>query len=378
MQTIYKLIIILLFIQGKLFAQSFYIKGIVADNETGVPLANASVFINNSTTGTVTNSAGEFQLGPFAPGTYEVVASFVGYERLLYIADIRNAPMKITFRMTKRDEEMRELLILPEATRVRYLEIFRKNLLGETSAANRAKVKNLKEVQFAATPNRNELVAYCETTLVVDNPELGYMVYFDLVEFYFNQATGESRFFGYTRFVDKNDEGENKRRWAKKRKEAYEGSSVHFFRSLVQRKLKEEKFTVQNIYKKEMKQEVGTPQKITLNFAGSSSFDIAVPVTEDSLLQVYSDSGYTIYEIKTADRLRILFAKNTALKQDITKNRIVGGQVRDGTIAGLRPYAPPILVDYRGRLLTPMAAYYDGMWAFERLANMLPEDYVPE
>ena len=209
--------------------------------------------------------------------------------------------MKITFRMTRREEEMRELLILPEATRVRYLEIFRKNLLGETNAANRSKVKNLKDVQFAATTNQNELVAYCDTTLVVDNPELGYMIYFDLVEFYFNRATGESRFFGYTRFVDKNGEGENKRRWAKRRKEAYAGSTMHFYRSLVQRKLKEEQFTVQNIFRKEMKREGGVPQNITLNLGGSNSIDIAVPVTEDSLLRVYSDSGYTIYEIKTAD-----------------------------------------------------------------------------
>ena len=128
MHIVYKLIIIFLLAQSNLVAQSFYIKGIVIDNETSVPLANSSVFINNSTTGTVTNSAGEFQLGPFAPGTYEVITSFVGYERLLYIADIRKASMKISFRMTRREEEMRELLILPEATRLRYLEIFRKNL----------------------------------------------------------------------------------------------------------------------------------------------------------------------------------------------------------------------------------------------------------
>ena len=378
MHTFYKLIIIFLLTQCNLVAQSFYIKGIVIDNETSVPLANASVFINNSTTGTVTNNAGEFQLGPFVPGTYEVITSFVGYERLLYIADIRNASMKITFRMIRREEEMRELLILPEATRVRYLEIFRKNFLGETNAANRSKMKNLKDVQFAATLNQNELVAYCDTTLIVDNPELGYMIYFDLVEFYFNRATGESRFFGYSRFVDKNAESENKRRWAKRRKEAYEGSTMHFYRSLVQRKLKEDQFTVQNIYRKEMKRETGVPQNLTLNVGGSNSIDIAVPVTEDSLLRVYSDSGYTIYEIKIADRLRVLYAKNTALKQDITKNRIVGGQLRHGTVAGLRPFQPPILVDYRGRLLTPLAAYNDGMWAFERLANMLPEDYEPE
>lgn len=302
----------------------------------------------------------------------------MGYERLLYVADLRNASMRITFRMNKRNEEMRELLILPEETRVRYLEIFRKTLLGETNAARRAKVKNLRDVQFAATPNSNELVAYCDTTLVVDNPELGYVVYFDLVDFYYNRATGESRFFGYTRFVDKNDEGENKRRWAKRRKETYMGSSMHFFRSIAERKLKQDMFTVQNVFRKEMKQEGAPPKNITIQMGRGNAIDIAVPVTEDSLLHLFSDSGYKIYEIKTADRLRVVYGKNTELKQEITKNRIVGGQPRDGTVSGLRLFKPPILVDYRGRLLTPMAAYYDGIWSFERLANMLPEDYKPE
>lgn len=378
MNTVYKLIIIFLLVQCAAVAQSFYIKGVVTDDETGIPLANASIFINSSTTGTITNSTGEFQLGPFAPGTYEVVASFVGYERLLYVADIRTTSMRISFRMNKRNEEMRELLILPEETRVRYLEIFRKTLLGETNAARRAKVKNLRDVQFEATANRNELVAYCDTTLVVDNPELGYVVYFDLVDFYYNRATGESRFFGYTRFVDKNKEGEDKRRWAKRRRETYDGSSMHFFRSLVNRQLKEEKFSVQNIYRKEMKQDGSPPKNITIQMGRSNAIDIAVPVTEDSVLHLYSDSGYKIFELKMADRLRVVYARNTALKLEVTKNRIVGGQVRDGSISGLRPYKPPVLVDYRGRLLTPMAAYYDGIWSYERLANMLPEDYKPE
>jgi hypothetical protein len=29
-------------------------------------------------------------------------------------------------------------------------------------------------------------------------------------------------------------------------------------------------------------------------------------------------------------------------------------------------------------MLTPIGVYYDGVWAYERLANMLPEDYEVE
>jgi hypothetical protein len=361
-----------------LSAQSFFIKGVVIDSETKQPLANSSVFINNSTSGTVTNSSGEFQLGPLSPGEYEVVASFVGYHKLLYVANLKSASLKIVFQMSRQEQQMRELLILPSETRMRYLEIFKRTLLGQTAAAERAKIKNLKDVQFAAGADRNEVIAYCDTTLVVDNPELGYVVNFDLVDFYFNRTSGESRFFGYTRFFDKDTDGETKRKWARRRKQTYEGSSMHFFRSLVNNNLKKDGFAMQNVYRKEMKREAG--ETITIRTGGINSMDMAVPVTEDSILKLYSDSGYRIYQLKIANWLRVVYNKSTALKNDITKNRIVTGQLKDMTVAGIRPVKPfrPILVDYRGRLLTAMSFYYDGMWSYERLANMLPEDYVPQ
>lgn len=373
------LIIFILFVTPwkLLFAQSYFIKGVVIDGDSKQPLANSSVFINNTTNGTVTNAAGEFQLGPLAPGEYEIVASFVGYHNLLYVANLKSASLKIVFEMGKKEQQMRELLILPSETRMRYLDIFKRTLLGQTVAAERAKIKNLKDVQFAAGGNSNEIIAYCDTSLVVDNPELGYVVNFDLVDFYFNRATGESRFFGYTRFFDKDTDGETKRKWARRRKQTYEGSSMHFFRSLVNKNLKRDGFNMQNVYRKEMKRETTT---IVIGRSGSNSMDMAVPVIEDSVVHLYSDSGYRIYQLKVADWLRVVYHKSTSLKNEITKNRIITGQLKDMTVTGIRPIKPPvpILIDYRGRLLTAMSFYYDGIWMYERLANMLPEDYVPE
>ena len=59
-------------------------------------------------------------------------------------------------------------------------------------------------------------------------------------------------------------------------------------------------------------------------------------------------------------------------------NRSVGGQPRTGPITGSRTFRHPILVDNRGRVLSAMGFYYEGVWSYERLANMLPEDYVPD
>ena len=71
------------------FSQQFFIRGRVTDVETQLPLKGASVYINNTTKGSTTNDNGDFELGPLQPGRYEVVASFVGYDALLYSAEIK-------------------------------------------------------------------------------------------------------------------------------------------------------------------------------------------------------------------------------------------------------------------------------------------------
>ena len=86
-KTVLSFLYCLLILQSS--SQQFYIRGRVSDVETQQPLKGASVYINNTTRGTTTNANGDFELGPFSPGRYEVIASFVGYESLLcfFISD---------------------------------------------------------------------------------------------------------------------------------------------------------------------------------------------------------------------------------------------------------------------------------------------------
>jgi len=367
-------------VQQLAVAQSFYIRGKVLDGETLAPLKNASVYVNNSTKGAITDDNGEFQIGPLQPGHYELVASYVGFEALLYAVDLVTTNVRITFQLDKKEKQMREILILPGETRLRYLKIFKDNLLGFTNAAQSCKIKNLKEVQFAAGSNKNEVIAYADTSLIIENPELGYIIHFTIIDFYYNRSTGLSYFFGYTRFEDMNKEGEQKRKWKRRRNNTYEGSTQHFFHSLVKRKLSEEGFTVQQVSEKSISAKDSLPEKgsVVIRQNLPSKINIARTVTADSLLCLYSDSGYKIYELSAADWLRVIYKKNTKLKLDMQQKQILTGQPRSGTFSVLRPSVRPILLDYKGTLLTPLAIYYDGIWAYERLANMLPEDYEPD
>src|SRR5215203_6396991 len=73
------LTIIFLFCCSGIYSQTFVVKGRVTDKAGGTPLTGASVFCQNTTLGTVTNSEGQFTLY-LANGGYDLVISFNGYE----------------------------------------------------------------------------------------------------------------------------------------------------------------------------------------------------------------------------------------------------------------------------------------------------------
>src|SRR5436190_9249481 len=358
------------------FYQQFYIRGRVLDIDTQLPLKGASVYINNTTKGSTTNDNGDFELGPLQPGRYEIVASFVGYDPLLYSAEIKSSNLRISFKVEKKEEVLREVLVLSSELRKHYLEIFKKYVIGQTIAADRCQIKNIEEVQFASGETKDEIVAYTEKALVIENPELGYTIHFDLLEFYYNKATNGAYFFGYTRFVDWGKDEKTKKKWIRKRREAYEGSTVHFFRSLVNKQLAKEGFTVyQLINMPERKERVG--MTITIE-KSSEKMQMASKAIEDSMIRIYPDSVYRIYELRVNDGWRIMYSKNTDLKTEMMRKSFISGQPSTGTVSGLRLREEPVLVNARGIILTPIRLFYDGIWGYERLANMLPEDYEVE
>jgi hypothetical protein len=56
------------------------LSGIVRDSAGGKPLAGVSVFLNNTSRGTVTRSDGSFLLPNIPKGAYELIISAIGYQ----------------------------------------------------------------------------------------------------------------------------------------------------------------------------------------------------------------------------------------------------------------------------------------------------------
>src|ERR1700755_1815171 len=73
------LFLLLLLISSSITFGQFTITGRVVDSATKDPLLGASVFAQNTTSGTTTNKQGEFSLS-LKSGGYELIVSFTGYQ----------------------------------------------------------------------------------------------------------------------------------------------------------------------------------------------------------------------------------------------------------------------------------------------------------
>lgn len=65
-----------------------YLKGIVMDDGTGIPLSNASVVLDNRNVGAATNDVGQFVLPPLLPGRYGLTVSHISYKPWRGVLDV--------------------------------------------------------------------------------------------------------------------------------------------------------------------------------------------------------------------------------------------------------------------------------------------------
>ena len=112
----------LFFLFFGLFAKAqslFEVNGTVFSE--GQPLAFSNVYLENSTTGTITNENGIFKLTNLKPGSYTLVASFTGYGTSRKRVQITNKNLQIKFKLVE-DNSLQEVTITGTLKAVSRLE----------------------------------------------------------------------------------------------------------------------------------------------------------------------------------------------------------------------------------------------------------------
>ena len=98
------------------FAQTFAIKGKLVDKTTGEPLIGAGVQVVNGdvSTGAQTEVNGSYKFENIKPGTYQVTATYVGYNSITEKVTITDKDAVVTFRLPENNATLNEVEIVAD------------------------------------------------------------------------------------------------------------------------------------------------------------------------------------------------------------------------------------------------------------------------
>ena len=350
----------LLFISQVSFGQSdnFVTNGKVYDSATQQPLAGASVFCQNTTIGTITNSEGAFSMR-LPKGGYDLVVSYTGYETQdLHINNSNAADLKIELKT--KDKSLSEFTVSGSNEVAdgleKYGKFFIDNFIGTTPNAALCVIQNPEVLQFFFSKKRNRLKVKEKEDLVILNNALGYKIKYQLDSFSYEYGTDISTYSGYPFFEELEGTAEQKAIWKVNRLKAYNGSRLHFVRSWYDSTLEDEGFALERV----------DPSKKVL--------------TTKPIENPYDSAHYAVVEnddveINWPGRFRVIYKNEMPDKRFLTQYKLPAYLKSQITILDI---ADSFIIEQNGYFYEQTDIVNTGYWSWEKAAESLPYDYNPD
>ena len=243
------------------------LKGRVIDSKTKEPVPFATVFLANTFIGTRTAENGFYVLQNIPSGKYDLIISSIGYEFFSKAIAIDVPETKADIELTHEVKVLREVVVKSsQSDYLRLLRIFKRNFLGETRNASKCTITNISDVELNYNEEDKVLTAYSDHPLVIENKALGYRLYYFLQKFKLDLKQGYCTLLGVPRFETMIPENKNQlTKWAKESARAFNGSMIHFMRSLKYSCLHENNFDIYFLEQKVPNQEDKFPESERIN-----------------------------------------------------------------------------------------------------------------
>jgi len=338
------------------FAQ-FTLNGKVVDAETKEPLQGASVFAQNTTKGTTTNSEGNFSI-TLDKGGYEIIFSFTGYNTKTIKAEGSN--QQLTVELSKADNTMAEVIIKSsnelEDGWERYGDFFLKHFIGATPFADSCTLLNPQALKFLYFKRSDRLKILATEPLQIANRSLGYDLRYELDSFVYFFKTEMNSYRGLCLYTEMDGTPEEQQMWKKNRQEAYYGSRLHFLRSYYDSTLKEDGFTV----------------------------DLLSKTRDDKFERLRNpyDTAYYFYDDSTGNvelwfpiKASISYYKKPPAKEFLQQYKLpLNAKVQISYI----DLTDGITIKPNGYFFDQKSWVNQGYWSWKNLADQLPYDYEPD
>ena len=362
-QLIFAAMCTLLSLNALTQASYFSITGKVINAETKAPMQGASVFAENTTLGTTTDQDGNFFL-QLPNGGYSLVVSYTGFntqnER---VTNNNTGQTSYQFELTAKEKMMADVAIVSTGEVKngweKYGSFFLEEFIGKTENSRLCKIKNPEVIKFFFSRKKNRLKILANEPLIIENNSLGYNIRYDLDSFIHEYNNDITLYTGYPLYEEMIDSSEiQKSKWATARQNAYNGSVLHFMRSLYKMELEEEGFEIQVMTKqngKETALQVDDFYK-ALNYQPADSINFAkILPTQLQIGVIYKD------EKPAADYLK--------------ENKDAPSKFQFSTI-NFQPNQT-ISIEQNGFYFDQNDIIISDYWEWNKMADALPYDYIP-
>ncbi len=398
-------------------SQNISITGKVLRVNDKSPL-RASVFLNNSSFGTATADDGTFTLNGLKPGQYTLVVTAMGYENYTQTLLVNSAQVTLNIELSPKTFRLKEVEItsVSKTAWKLYYERFKKEFIGTDDNANNCTVINPDVLNFHYNKEQNELDAWSDDFLIIENRALGYRIKY-LVSDFKSDGMENTTFYSGKRFFEELPGSKSQeKKWVKKRNEAYYGSAMHFYRSLYKDSVAAEGFEMYRLTRElnTQRPKEGIIQQKLEKFQGFSRINRDNPLMRNMTLQNISElridslrhwmdlyklplyinqslnekqlptsdvlkttSAQGIIAIEFADCLYVVYTK----KQESTYFKDLYHRVNkpnyETSVVTFTNKNHVALFDRNGTILGE-SPLNEGTWAKAALSETLPVDYVPQ
>jgi len=352
------------------FAQ-LKIEGKVLNANDGKPIPDASVFINNATNGTKSNTDGTFTLYYLRSGQYDLVVSVIGYETYRKTVTVNKNMVLPDVQMIPKTMQLKVVRIGGDPKWARKVRLFKEYFLGRSAFADQCTVLNPEVLHLRFSKGEKVLKGDTEDFLEIVNDALGYKLKYLVSSFVLDKEAMSVGYEGSVLFEESTGKPEDVARWAKNRREAYFGSPTHFLREILASRV-DSNFMVRPFCIKR----IDTNKIVPIN-PGDIVYDKAIVYdTLHAAGYVHLTDKPGVYAITYSSDLDVFYYKPRQTHSMVA----VGGREwgNRGQVGSIIFLDPNMYFDINGTILNPTGTMFKYKWGASRVAQLLPIDYWPE
>lgn len=229
--------------------------GKVLEDKSQAPIPFATVYIDGTSNGTITDENGTFELSDVRPPA-KLVVSHLSYRAVMVL--VHDSTSNVNIEMQPKKLEISQVNIDASDNRARNLERFKRGFLGRDYWGENALLLNDSVLVFKREyQEKKRKVAGKDTvrlveskfevrptsTVIIDMPKLGYTLYADLK--YYRETPGHTSAYGYYYYKPYADGSRMKQKKIDKyRRKVYYNSTQHFCRALHSNTLLQEGYSI--------------------------------------------------------------------------------------------------------------------------------------